>query len=176
MADIWSLMHIRHENIVQFMGSSFHPDSGSLSIVTNPVKAESLHTNLMNSEASRGLQTPPANDVIAKVKLQSCPIQTDTYISQWKWTIFFNWWWCPGFIFGHFFGGSFATPPHLDSVTDDHWYSQLLVKFPSVGVGIVFNGSFSRKKCILISWEGFLRGWGCPPKKPKRPFSSKPYL
>ena len=39
-----------------------------------------------------------------------------------------------------------------------------------------FNGSFSRKKILLTFWEGFLRDWGRPPKKPKGPFSSKTNL
>ena len=37
-----------------------------------------------------------------------------------------------GFIFGHFLGGFLVTTPHLDNVTEDHRYSQLLADFPCV--------------------------------------------
>ncbi len=37
-----ALMHIRHENIVSFMGASAFPDLKRYTIITNPVRAESL--------------------------------------------------------------------------------------------------------------------------------------
>ena len=50
LADVRSLMHIRHENIVLYMGMGINPDErGNYAIVTNPVRAESLHSTLRSN-------------------------------------------------------------------------------------------------------------------------------
>ena len=51
-----------------------------------------------------------------------------------------------GCIFGHFFGGFMVTDPHLDNVTDDYRYSQLLPDFPSVGVDIILTVRIIEKR------------------------------
>lgn len=60
LRNIKALMHIRHENIVSFMGASTVDDLGLGYIITNPVRAESLHAK------SSGLASMP---VITKMSI-----------------------------------------------------------------------------------------------------------
>ena len=80
-----------------------------------------------------------------------------------------------GLFSGTFLVFFLATIPHLDNVTGDHKYSQLLANSPSVRVGIILTVCFLKKGPFDFSaFRGLFEGLRAPSQKPKCPFPSKP--